>query len=396
MRIWLPLLLLFPAACTAQRGSPGPVRYALATPRLPHSGSVVFLGDSITWHNRYTALVESYFARRHPERQIRFVNRGMRSDTASGAIERLERDVVPLQPDVVIVLLGMNDGGLKGYNRGLLRFFLHNMERLVGLLREKTQAAVILVTPTCMDPVDYKTREYNRMLAAMAAGLIRTGIEQDVPVINLFAFFRNKLIEARAATPPIQLMEDPIHPGPAGHLVIAHHLLAFLDPDAKPGTPREVMPTAASRMVHEGANIYVSPEARPALRLVPFQERFNGDTLVGEGISAPVRLFAGGQELGRFTPEQLRQGVDLNLLDLAPWVQDAKRHAQLLQERWRWTYYLWDPKELGPEALRDVSQEPMQVPVSLDEARRLLSEVKSRLLGTRRSKRPQYHFRIVP
>jgi lysophospholipase L1-like esterase len=278
---------------------------------LPAGATVLFLGDSITWHNHYCAFIESHFTLRHPGLRLRFVNRGMRGDTAGGALDRLERDVLPHDPDVVVVLLGMNDGGQKGYRRALLRRYLENMERLVAALRERTRARVVLATSTCVDPAGGGTRGYNRMLGAMAGGLVGLGRKLRVPVINLFEIFSNRLAEARAAAPPVELMQDAIHPGPAGHLVIAHAMLRRFDP---------------------------------------------GFT-------------------GRLVLEHP---------DDALWARDARALYDLLQERWRLGYYLWDPKELGADALQDVW--PGARPMSPEAARRRLREVEARIESLRSRK----------
>jgi lysophospholipase L1-like esterase len=283
------------AACHAPvKETAGPPVAAPALTSLPAGSTVLFLGDSITWHNHYVAYIESFFALRHPGLRLQFVNRGMRSDTTAGALDRLDRDVVPHAPEVVVVLLGMNDGGHRGYRSTLLRAYLDNMEALVRALREKTRAHIVLVTSTCVEPIDDRKRAYNRMLGAMARGLVDLGRRLGVPVEDLFSEFSSRLAES-----PRGLMDDPLHPGPAGHLLIAHLLLTRFDPGLDPG---------------------------PADKT---------------------------------------------------WVADARVLYDLLQERWRWTYYLWDPKDLGPDALRAVW--PGNEPVDRAEARRRLEDVNRRI-----------------
>jgi lysophospholipase L1-like esterase len=348
-------LFLFFLALTHLTCQERPAPQAVEVPALQAGQTVVFLGDSITWQNLYTTYIEQYFTGRYPGKKFRFTNRGVRGDTAAEAIARLERDVVADRPDLVVVMLGMNDGGYKGYNKGLLKFYLHNLEKLIGLLKKKTRAKIILVTSSCMEPVDYKAERYNRMLAAMAAGVVDLGNKLQVPVIDLFPFFTKKLQEARAKKPPVSLMLDPIHPGPAGQLVIAHHLLTFLDPK-----PPAVMPTVIELEPGQTSfKLTLSRRGvhfpRAASSLVPFQERFNRRLLVVKGVSEPVKLLAGEVELGVFTPEQLASGLDLFALDKSPWMRDAEKRFRLLQERWLWFYCLWDPNQAGEEVLQEIS-----------------------------------------
>ena len=394
MKLLLFFLALSHAVC---QDRPAPRPQVVPVPALQAGQTVVFLGDSITWQNLYATYIEQYFSVRYPGKKFRFINRGVRGDTAAEAIARLERDVVPDQPDLVLVMLGMNDGGYKGYNRNLLKFYLNNMEKLVGLLRKKTKAKIVLVTPTCVDPVDYNTKRYNQMLAAMAEGVVDLGKKLRVPVVDLFTFFSGKLLGAKAQTPPVGLMLDPVHPGPAGHLVIAHHLLTFLDPE--PAAPENVVVdlkegqagfplTLARRGVHF---------PRGASSLVPFQKRFNRQLLVIQGAPGKVRLQAGDKELGVFTPEQLASGVDIYSLADSPWARAAERHHQLLQDRWLWFYCLWDPNQAGDEVLQEISPLGKQAPaLTRAEAQKAYDKAVRRLKELKPAEPATYQIKVLP
>lgn len=78
---------------------------------LRDGDTVVFLGDSITAARTYGKIIENYTRLRFPERRVRFVNAGWGGDTAAGGLGRLERDVFPHQPTVLIVAYGFNDIG---------------------------------------------------------------------------------------------------------------------------------------------------------------------------------------------------------------------------------------------------------------------------------------------
>ncbi len=394
MKLLFLFLALTHAVCQDQ---PAPAPQPAAVKALQTGQKVLFLGDSITWQNLYTAYIEQYFASRRPEKNIRFVNRGVRGDTAAEAIARIERDVVLDQPDVILVMLGMNDGGYKGYNRGLLKFYLHNMEKLVARLRKKTKAQIVLVTPTCVDPVDHNTRRYNKMLAAMGEGLVELGARLRVGVIDLFPFFRRKLQEAKGKKPPVGMMLDPVHPGPAGHLVIAHHLLTFLDPDPAPAKDIEV----ELQEGQTGFNITLARRGvhfpRTASSLVPFVKRFNRQRLIVRGIPQKVRLQADGEDLGVFTREQLASGVDLFALEDSPWMRAAEQYYQLLQERWLWFYCLWDPNQAGAEVLQEISPLGKRAPaLERAEAREKYDRAVRRIEELQPSTPASYRIKVLP
>src|SRR5437879_3096855 len=81
---------------------------------------VVFFGDSITDQRRYTSFVETYVVTRFPKLDVRFVHSGWGGDRVSGGgggpmDVRLWRDVLPYNPTVVTIMLGMNDGSYRAF-----------------------------------------------------------------------------------------------------------------------------------------------------------------------------------------------------------------------------------------------------------------------------------------
>ena len=100
---WIPLA----AGLLLILGAEAPVDRAAAGPpddfALRDGDSVVFLGDSITAAGTYGRIVESYTLLRFPNRRVRFHNAGWGGDTAAGGLARLDRDVLPFRPTVLLV-----------------------------------------------------------------------------------------------------------------------------------------------------------------------------------------------------------------------------------------------------------------------------------------------------
>lgn len=70
---------------------------------------VCFLGDSLTYSGQYHSYVQSYYLTRFPDRRITFLNCGVAGDTVADALRRCAWDVQPHQPNVLVVLFGLND-----------------------------------------------------------------------------------------------------------------------------------------------------------------------------------------------------------------------------------------------------------------------------------------------
>ena len=372
---------------------------AQAKPQLPVAGTVVFYGDSITWQNHYPLQLENMIRWRYPGRRLRFVNRGIRGDTASRALARVKRDLKPLQPALVVVMLGMNDGGYRPYSSGLVARYQHDMGRLVRRIR-KIGSNVVLVTPTCVAPLSPKLRAYNKVLQALALRLRDVARSEGVALIDLFTRFRHVAEQARRARPPINLMQDAIHPNAAGHLLIADHLFAHLIPREKDGSTnadplglRADLRSRSSLKMHIALRaVYIPPAARSALPLLRHPawatERLVVDT------PKPIRITAQSDDgkmvhLGRYTVGQAKAGIDLAMLTHAPWAVEQSRLYRMQEQRWPWAYYLWDPNKRGLKALRETAGFAVRS-ATPELARRELKRIDAQL--ERRSQQRRQHL----
>lgn len=121
------------------------------------SVTIVALGDSVTqgvmehrvldgegvYHNILKRELEAVY----PSTSFSVINAGVSGGSAPQAVERLERDVLRHDPDLVLVAFGLNDslGKLEK-----LPVFENALRTIVAEIREKTQAGIILITPPFM------------------------------------------------------------------------------------------------------------------------------------------------------------------------------------------------------------------------------------------------------
>lgn len=89
---------------------------------FPKDAVILFQGDSITDGNRgrdldpnhilghgYAFLIASALSGRNPEMNWTFLNRGVSGDTVLQMRERWDRDTIDLKPDVLSIMIGVND-----------------------------------------------------------------------------------------------------------------------------------------------------------------------------------------------------------------------------------------------------------------------------------------------
>src|SRR3954465_6729297 len=136
----------------------GDVRPALAHQR------VLVLGDSITQDGRYVSFLEYYLQRLAPGTQCDLISIGLSSETVSGltepdapeprpcALERLNRALNAVKPQVVFACYGMNDGIYAPSSPERLAAFTNGLHQLIAKVRA-TGAQLVLITPPVFDPL---------------------------------------------------------------------------------------------------------------------------------------------------------------------------------------------------------------------------------------------------
>lgn len=208
---------------------------------LPGVRRILFLGDSITYAGQYVEFIEAYFATRFPGRHLELLNLGLPSETVSGLSEeghaggrfprpdlheRLTRVLEETKPDVVIACYGMNDGIYKPFAAERFAKFTNGLV----WLREQvaaSRAKLIHVTPPTFDEVKGGQKGYGHTLDRYADWMLgqRTA---GWDVVDLHGPMNRYLAEHRQADQNYFLAADGVHPGGAGHWIIAKRILLDL------------------------------------------------------------------------------------------------------------------------------------------------------------------------
>ena len=182
---------------------------------------VVFLGDSLTAglglgeEEAFPALVGELLARRGIA--VRVVNAGVSGDTSAGGLARVDW-VLSLQPEILVVALGANDG-LRGQP---VEAIAANLREIVR--RARAAGSRVLLAGMKMPP-NYGP-EYTREFEELYARLAR---ELEVPFLPFLL--------AGVATIPELNQPDGIHPTAAGQRKIADLVVEALLPLLRSGTP---------------------------------------------------------------------------------------------------------------------------------------------------------------
>lgn len=208
-------------------------------PSLSPSATVVlFQGDSITdcgrnrgaaepnaagaLGNGYPLLVAGAALASHPDRGLKFFNRGISGNKVPDLEQRWDADTIALKPDVLTILIGVNDfwhklGG--GYGGTVKDYEDQYTALLVRTRQALPQLRLVVLEPfvlRCGAVDDRWFPEFDQRRAAaarVAAGARAT----FVPLQSMFD-------QRSTMAPPEYWAADGVHPTPAGHAVIAERV----------------------------------------------------------------------------------------------------------------------------------------------------------------------------
>ncbi|HEY3781222.1 MAG TPA: SGNH/GDSL hydrolase family protein [Fimbriimonadaceae bacterium] len=349
---------------------------------LQSNDRVVFFGDSITEQQLYTLYVEAFVRTRFPKLEVTFFNRGWGGDTCGGSLdlgglieERATRDVAQLNPTVVTVMLGMNDGGYTPYLQETEAQFAAEYERMLkNVLRAAPNAKFTLMRTSPWDqytcdpcgqypeapfpPKGYNDAllEYGKVVEKAAEFYKLNYVDFNLPMVEVMK--RGAVRDVALAR---QIVPDWIHPGPSGHLIMAGELLKSWDATDLVSSVKlnaltaEVVDTmGASVPDFDGLTWSQLDEALPfcasdidpatdfVLEIYDFQDTLNRQELEVMNLpSGMYELLIDEDRVGLFSSEKLARGI--NLADyktpmrrqaLEVLVLAAKR-SMLQMTRWR-------------------------------------------------------------
>ena len=346
---------------------------AVAAP-LPDGARVVFLGDSITEQLIYTRYVMDYFALRYPDLKITFRNAGWSGDTASGGLERLQRDVLSLEPTVVTICFGMNDGGYTSLEQDRYDRYIKAMTGLVQTLKSRG-VRVVLLTPGMVDE-DIDNKGYNATLARYARGVKELAGQNQVAVFDINALMGDVQAQAKRDDPKFTMIPDSVHPDAPGQALMAYGLLRALgadQPAASVSIDAVAKRVAADRAVVKDLKVtpqsitftridrsfpsYFDSEAATVFPYAPIQQDLNRYWFQVTGLQpGSWKLTVEGFEVGIFSAEDLAKGVELGSRP-GPWKrlgervnETVARQEWIYRARWKQLEVLLSvPKEAQPE-----------------------------------------------
>lgn len=197
---------------------------------------ILFQGDSITDCHRkrddFTDLGEGYVVytvealkSKYESTDFEFINRGISGNRTAELLARIDEDLVAIQPDIVTILLGINDTWHK-YMIGLdtpIEVFESNYEKILEIIKEKTNAKIIMIEPFLLYNMgkDNMRADLNEKIDCVR----RLALKYADAFLPLDANFVAATVSGTINT---DLSPDGVHPGEAGKKLIAEKLVPII------------------------------------------------------------------------------------------------------------------------------------------------------------------------
>jgi len=191
--------------------------------------TILFQGDSITDGNRgrnadpnhilghgYQALIASRFGADVPDGHLTFINRGISGNKVADLAGRWQKDTIELKPDILSILIGVND---LGFGVTAAQYERQYDQLLAETLKALPNVRLVLCEPFGL-PVGGKKDiwpSYSLELAERQAIVNRLGAKYQAPVVHFQKMFEN----AAKRAPAEYWIWDGVHPTYAGHQLMA-------------------------------------------------------------------------------------------------------------------------------------------------------------------------------
>ena len=320
-----------------QAPAPGPLL-------LQAGDRLAIIGDSITEQKMYSRIIETYLTVCVPELKITARQFGWSGETAEGFLKRMTNDCLRFNPTVATLCYGMNDHKYRPFDQNNAEWYGEKYSSVVNNL-EQAGARVVLGSPGCVGKVPAWTKssaftldELNINLCALRDLDIDLARQYHAAFADVFwtmfkAGYEGQTRYGTATEPYMVSGKDGVHPGWAGHLVMAYSFLKAMGLDGDLGTltvnlGAQTATATAGHTVESFTNNTLTvtsvkypfcaggePDRDNSLRsgatLVPFFPELSRLQLVVTNATASSYQIIWGNATNTYTAAQLAAGVNL-------------------------------------------------------------------------------------
>jgi lysophospholipase L1-like esterase len=206
--------------------------------------TVLFQGDSITDGNRtrntdwnhvmghgFAYIIASRLWYDYPAKGLHFFNRGISGNRVTQLAERWQTDTIDLKPDVINILVGINDteAAIKGNVSCTPEQFENDYRALLKWTKEKLPDVKLVLCEPFLLPVGRVKENFETYQTEIAKRQQVAKLLSD-EFKAIYIPFQSAFNDALSKAPAEYWIWDGIHPMPAGHELMARFWLEKAGP----------------------------------------------------------------------------------------------------------------------------------------------------------------------
>ncbi len=333
--------------------------------------TIIFIGNSITRAGYYISDIYLFYQTRYPNDTIIIYNAGISGGKASGAIKRLNKDVLLRNPGYATIMFGMNDIGYEelyqegleitqeiiNKRRELIDEYKDNLSKLSTALNEEG-VNIIYFTPTIYDETaesDHLNMVGKNKALYECKQIVETeAMKNKCHTVDFYSVLDsiNKMIQKESPSSSV-VGKDRVHPEKMGHFIMAYTFLK--SQKINPYVSKSVV-NAKTMKIEESINCNISPPKKngnslifsvlekslpypisknhEGLKYVPFIDEMNKEELFVKGLQkGTYQLKIDETIIDTFTHDDLQKGINLAYYEITPQHQQALLVKDLNEQR---------------------------------------------------------------
>ena len=199
---------------------------------------ILFQGDSVTDAGRdrsnphdlgegYPKYAAAMLQDSFPQVDFEFIDLGISGNRTENLVERLERDFVDIQPDIVSIMIGINDVWHR-HSHNILTTdedIERNLRTVLETLKSRTNARILIIQPLLMESANPNVAELRDELTIAQAIIKRLADEYADAYLPL-----DTILNTETKEEPTYYTADGIHPTPNGACYIGEAYLKAIAP----------------------------------------------------------------------------------------------------------------------------------------------------------------------
>lgn len=353
--------------------------FAQPVSRFKEGERVVFLGNSITDGGHYHSFIWLYYMTRFPNTNLRIMNAGIGGNTVLDMYKRLDGDVLSKNPTTLVVTFGMNDSGYLEYNgddgdgfgEEKYRETCENFKLLEKRLKKLSGTKIVMLGGSPYDETaiiedNTALKGKNDVMQRIVAFQKASAEENNWEFMDMNAPMTEINRKFQTIDPGFTICGlDRIHPESDGHMVMAYlflkeqgmvnNVVADFEVDASKKSVVRSENCEVSNLKGNKENLHfdylayslpypldtiprgwnTKKSQADAMKYVPFMGEMNREQIKVTGLmKGNYKMFIDGKEVGIWSADDLKKGVNLAAETKTPQYQQALSIMHLNEIRW--------------------------------------------------------------